>query len=122
PITNCNMKGWESKDQFDVCIEARAFKVGIHPLCTNRLKTGPFHRWLDREYPVDPETKRNDEIIIYYGFEAGETKRIERRRKILGDKGYQTAFPLAEWPRTIHSTREVGVEPPVTYSVWKHAN
>jgi hypothetical protein len=122
PITYCNMDGWETKDQFDVCIEAKAFKVGIHPLCTNRLKTGPFHRWLDAEYPVDPETGRNDEIVIYYGFEDGEVKRIERRREILGKKGYQSAYPLAEWPRTIFSTREIGVEPPVTYAVWKHAN
>lgn len=36
--------------------------------------------------------------------------------------GYRTAFPLAEWDRTIQSTREIGIEPPSSYAIWKHAN
>ncbi|GGG18369.1 hypothetical protein [Paenibacillus abyssi] len=122
PITYANMPGWDEKDQFDVSVEAKAFKAGVHPLCTNRLKTAPFHKWLETTYPLDPETGRNDEIIIYYGFEAGETERIERRRRILQAKGYQSAYPLAEWSNTISSTREFGVNPPETYDIWKHAN
>jgi hypothetical protein len=121
-ITYANMPGWNEKDQFDVCVEAKAFKAGVHPLCTNRLKTTPFNKWLDDHSPPDPETGRNDEIIIYYGFEAGETERIERRRSILQAKGYRSAYPLAEWKNTIKSTREIGVAPPETYQIWKHAN
>ncbi|WP_217597147.1 hypothetical protein [Cohnella sp. GbtcB17] len=121
PITYANMDGWETKDQFDVCIEAKAFKVGVHPLCTNRLKTAPFHRWLADTFPVEAGTCRTD-VTIYYGFEAGEPARIERRRGILGDKGYRTCFPLAEWTRTIASTTDIGISPPATYAIWKHAN
>ncbi|MCY9665814.1 hypothetical protein M5X11_12700 [Paenibacillus alginolyticus] len=31
-ITYANMLFWNEKDQFDVCVEAKAFKVGVHPL------------------------------------------------------------------------------------------
>lgn len=122
PVTYVNMPGWEVKDQFDVCVDSKAFKVGVHPLCTNRLKTAPFHTWLGTQFPVNRETGRNDELVIYYGFDAGEQQRIERRRSILAAKGYRANFPLAEWPRTINSTREIGIDPPATYAVWKHAN
>lgn len=46
-ITYCNMDGWDAKDQFDVVVEAGAFKVGTGTaLCTNRMKTQPFEDWL----------------------------------------------------------------------------
>jgi hypothetical protein len=122
PITYVNMKDWDKRDQFDVCMEAKAFKVGIHPLCTNRLKTAPFHSWLNKNYPVDPLTGRNDELVIYYGFEPHEKVRIKRRTEILAKKGYKSAYPLADWPRTIQCTSDIGVMPPNTYDIWKHAN
>lgn len=122
PITYANHPEWESKDQFDVCVDAKAFKVGVHPLCTNRLKTAPFHKWLDKEYPIDAKTGQNENVVLYYGFETGETVRIERRRRILQEKGYESDYPLATWENTISSTREVGIEPPVTYEIYKHAN
>lgn len=121
PITYANMAGWKEKDQFDVCMEAKAFKVGIHPLCTNRIKTAPFHKWLAETFPVESGSCRDD-VTIYYGFEAGELARIERRRSILREKGYLTCFPLAEWPDLISSTQDIGIEPPETYEIWKHAN
>lgn len=121
PITFVNMRGWDEKDQFDVCVEAKAFKVGVHPLCTNRLKTAPFHKWLYENFPVDPRTCRSD-VTIYYGFEAGEPQRIDRRRGILGEKGYRSCFPLAEWSRTLRSTADICVRPPASYAIWKHAN
>jgi hypothetical protein len=122
PITFANMENWETKDQFDVCMDAKAFKVGVHPLCTNRIKTAPFHKWLEVEYPVDKETGKREDIILYYGFEAKETERMKRRTMILGNKGYMTDYPLATWKRTIFSTTEIGIEPPNTYDIWKHAN
>lgn len=104
-------------DQFDVCMKAKAFKVGMGTeLCTSRLKTEPFLAWL-REHHADPTT-----ATCYYGFEGHELARIERRRRILGELGYQVAFPVAEWKQTLQSTRELGIEPPRTYDVWKHAN
>ncbi|ALS10013.1 hypothetical protein ABE82_26770 (plasmid) [Paenibacillus peoriae] len=121
PITYVNMPDWDTKDQLDVCVDAKAFKVGIHPLCTNRLKTAPFHKWLDQNYPVRKGSCRTD-VTLYYGFEKDEPARIERRRSILGEKGYRTAFPLKEWSGIISCTREIGIEPPLTYDVWKHAN
>lgn len=103
-------------DQFDVSMIARAFKVGDgSELCTNRLKTAPFGNWLSKNYP--PGT-----ITIYYGFDAKERDRIIRRTKILDSQGYKSAYPLADWQRTIHSTKEIGIEPPGTYSLFKHAN
>lgn len=116
PITYANHARVDEWDHFDVVQHAGAFKgKNGHELCTHYLKTKPFGVWLKAN--VDP---RN--ATIYYGFDANETARITRRAGIMGAQGYRTAYPLASWRRTIQSTREIGVEPPLTYSMWKHAN
>lgn len=116
PITFANMPGFESKDQFDVVVEAQAFKVGNGTaLCTNRLKTGPFEKYLAEHF-------EDKNCVLYYGFDPQEKARIQRRAQILGVQGYRTAFPLAFWRRTIQSTQEIGIAPPLTYSVFKHGN
>lgn len=116
------MPGWETKNQFDVCVESKAFKTPRgHHLCTTRLKTEPFYSWLKEFYPV-PKGQIRDDVTIYYGFESWEPNRIDRRRKHLEDMGYKTAFPLSEWERSIYSTLEVGVKPSETYEIWSHAN
>lgn len=115
-ITYANMEGVETKDQFDVVVEAQAFKVGNGTaLCTNRLKTAPFDKYLNDFFP-------DKNCVIYYGFDLKEKQRIQRRAQILGVKGYKTEFPLARWERTIQSTQEIGITPPLTYSTFKHAN
>lgn len=116
PITQADHARVGEWDQFDVVRHARAFKVrNGEELCTSRLKTEPFRRWLATN--ASPGT-----ATIYYGFDASEVRRIRRRASIMAAQGYETAFPLAHWPRTIQSTREIGVEPPLTYSTFKHAN
>jgi hypothetical protein len=116
PITYANHPRWQEMDQFDVVIEAGAFKVDRGPeLCTSRLKTEPFRAWLDAFAPPGSCT-------VFYGFDPHETVRIQRRATILGEQGYETDYPLALWAKTIKSTREIGVEPPLDYAVWKHAN
>lgn len=104
-------------DQFDVCVQAQAFKVdGGQELCTNRLKTGPFMEWLAAN--ADPAN-----TTIYYGFSAAELRRVQRRSGIMGALGWRTDYPLAVWKdRTIRSTSEVGIPRPLTYSVFKHGN
>ena len=121
PITFANIKGLpaeELPDQFDVVVDAAAFKVGSGTeLCTSRLKTEPFMKWLKDNHPT------GEDCIIYYGFDANEKKRIQRRSGILGVQGYKTDYPLALWEdRTIHSTKEIGIEPPMQYEHFKHAN
>ena len=108
PITYANHPNWDTKDQFDVCIDAKAFKVGRGTeLCTSRLKTQPFTKWLDANSPKGQD-------IIYYGFDANESVRIQRRVGILSEMGYHSDYPLAFWQdRTIHSTLEIGIEPPL---------
>jgi len=116
PITYANHPNFDTVDQFDVVRRARAFKVrNGQELCTARLKTEPFAAWLGVYCPPGTAT-------VYYGYDAAETSRIRRRAAALGAQGYATDFPLALWPRTITSTREIGIEPPLDYDVWKHAN
>lgn len=117
PVTYCNMDGWETKDQFDVVIEAGAFKVGNGTaLCTNRMKTRPFEAWLKDN--TDPAN-----TIIYYGFDAHEKTRIQRRSSHLGGLGFRTDYPVALWTtRSIQATEEIGILRPNTYSEFKHAN
>lgn len=116
-ITYANMDGWDTKDQFDVTVEIGAFKVGNGTeLCTNRLKTAPFYKWLKDNVP-------NKNCVIYYGFDPNEITRIQRRSSILGQQGYKTDYPLALWKeRTIKSTNEITITPPLTYGMFKHAN
>lgn len=121
-ITPANMDGWEEKDQLDVCMEISAFKVGDGTaLCTNRLKTQPFYKWLDNNFPSKPFEPRND-VVVLYGFDKHETARIQRRVGVLASKGYKTDFPLALWERTIQDTKEIGISKPETYKIFKHAN
>lgn len=121
PITYANIGGIddpnELPDQFDVCESAKAFKVvSGQELCTNRLKTAPFNEWLANN------VSDKDKVVIYYGFDANEKNRITRRSTILGSQGYRTDYPLAFWDRTIQSTAEIGIEPPMQYEHFKHAN
>ena len=120
PITFANVDGLDAEslpDQFDVVVKAGAFKVGSgSELCTSRLKTEPFMRYLAAN--CDP---RN--TTIYYGFDADERARIQRRSQILGVQGWTTDFPLATWQnRTIGQTIQVGINPPMQYGYFKHAN
>lgn len=106
-------------DQFDVCVQASAFKVeNGQELCTNRLKTRPFMKWLG-------EHAAPGECTIYYGFDntPRERKRIQRRSGIMGAQGYKTDYPLALWKeRTIWATEEIGIPRPSTYQVFIHGN
>jgi hypothetical protein len=116
PVTYCNAPGWDTKDQFDVVIEAGAFKVGKGTaLCTNRMKTRPFEDWL--------KVNAGPEDVIYYGFDLKEKARIQRRSSHLGSLGFATDYPLALWQeRTIWATEEIGIVRPNTYELFKHGN
>jgi len=116
-ITYANHLQWDEKDQFDVCIDAKAFKVGSGTaLCTNRLKTQPFEKYLKEHH-------QEKDCIIYYGFDKNEGARIQRRIGHLGGLGFKTDYPLALWDvRTITSTKQIGIDPPNTYEDFKHAN
>lgn len=122
PITYANMPGWEEKDQFDVCIDLGIFtgRPG-KALCTHKLKTEPFHKWLTENYPSKVGELRDD-VRIVYGFDTSETTRITRRVGIMAAMGYETEFPLLWENRTIIDTEEIGIKRPITYEIFNHAN
>lgn len=115
PITPANMPGWATTPPLAVAVANKAFKAFNHPaFCTSRLKTEPFYKWLN-EHGTE-----GDEVI--YGFDPNETNRMARRAAVMADMGYKAVFPLADWPRTIYATEEVGIQRPITYQTFKHAN
>jgi hypothetical protein len=121
PITFANIQGITNPedipDQFDVCTKSKGFKFhkGTE-ICTSRLKTEPFKKFLDVHFP-------DKNCVIYYGFDANEKARIQRRSSILAEMGYRTDFPLALWQeRTIRDTTEIGILRPNTYEMFKHGN
>lgn len=122
-ITYANMDGWEELDQFDVCMRENAFKYGIQSsaLCTQKLKTEPFKKWLDENYPVE-KGEICDEITVMYGFDKVETTRITRRVGVMAVIGYKTDFPMLWDNRTIQEIEEIGIKRPRTYDIFKHAN
>lgn len=122
PITYANMTDWETMTPLEVCKKAGAFQVNAgQALCTHRLKTEPFHKWLKENYPAK-EGKTREDIILIYGFDLKEKHRIQRRSSILGAMGYRTDYPLAFWERSIKTTEEIGIHRPRTYGIYKHAN
>lgn len=116
PITYVNHPDPEA-NQFSVCVQAQAFKVDKGPeLCTSRLKTEPFMRWLAANVP-------DQDCTIYYGYDKNEMHRVQRRIGILGPQGWKTDYPLALWKdRTIVESSEIGIARPLGYSQFKHAN
>lgn len=117
PITYANHPEFEKKDPLDIVMELGGFKFKNNSvLCTYNLKTKPFHKYLDQNFP-------DKNCIIYYGFDANEKVRIQRRIGILSDLGYKSDYPLALWKdRTIRETSEVGISKPNTYELFKHSN
>lgn len=121
-ITYANMEDWESKTPIRVCRELGGWKFGNSPiLCTTKLKTEPFNKWLKENYPIKKGQVRED-LVILYGFDMNEKARIQRRASILGQQGYKTDFPLAFWNRTIENIEEIGIERPKVYELHRHAN
>lgn len=117
PITYVNFKDSNIKDQFDVILDKGSFvnTKTRQALCTSVMKTEPFMEWL--------KTFNKDDIIIYYGFDKKEKERINRRSSILSAQGYKSDYPLALWvERTIYDTKEIGIERPMLYNKFKHAN
>lgn len=115
PITYANMPGWENTPPLAVAIKNKGFKAYNSPaFCTSRLKTEPFHRWLAEH------GERGDSVV--YGFDAEETNRMSRRWAVMQAMGYKAVFPLADWERTIRATEEIGIDRPITYQTYKHAN
>lgn len=125
-ITYANYKGLpaeELPDQFDISLKNSTGGFGFkqpgtgNAFCTWDLKTKPFEAYLLANHAPGA-------AIIYYGFDDDEQHRILRRRFILGAKGYETCFPLAEWAPTEHYEyiHQAGIKPPSGYSTYKHAN
>lgn len=123
PITYANMQGWESMDQFDIALKSRFLGHGVPggAICTNRLKTEPFKKYLDENFPASRE-QPNNEAVILYGFDPKEINRMRRRAAIMRDMGYFVDFPLMWENRTIHDIEEIGIRRPATYAIYNHAN
>jgi len=122
-ITYANMEGWETKTPLRICKEIGGFKFGPTgtALCTSYLKTKPFYKWLEKNYPVKKGEMRED-IKILYGFDKSEPNRIQRRVGVMQIKGYYTDFPLAYWERTIERTEDIKIQRPEVYQLFRHAN
>lgn len=129
PITYANIrdivKDSAIPSQFEVCVESGALTdQNGNALCTSRLKTEPFYKYLNYNFNAVPSLfEAHKDCIIYYGFDKKEKARIQRRSSILGAMGYKSAYILATWEdRTIFSTNEIGIVPPLTYDLYEHAN
>lgn len=126
PITYANINGITDPDlipdQFDVCMKAETLtSPNGNALCTTFLKTEPFMKFLSDNFPPIG-TLFHIPCVVYYGFDPKESARMTRRTGILGALGYKTDYPLTWKERTILNSREIGIEPPSTYSVYEHAN
>lgn len=117
PITYANHPKWDTMDQFDVSVNTKSFKgaTGM-AICTSLLKTKPFNDYLKANFA-------DKNCVIYYGFDKNEMHRVQRRASILAGQGFKSDYPLALWPELKYtSTSEVGIERPLAYTSFKHAN
>jgi hypothetical protein len=115
-ITYANHKDWEEATPVSVCVDAGAWKIGSgHILCTNRLKTDPFKKWMLKN---DPEC----ENIYVYGMDLNEPTRVSRRAQMMGLMGYKTEFPML-WPEEeIVRLESIGIDPGSVYKTFNHSN
>ncbi|WP_343009772.1 hypothetical protein [Clostridium celatum] len=122
-ITYANMEGWQYKTPLRICKELGGFKFGnSSAMCTTKLKTEPFYKWLKENYPVKKGEVRED-VRIVYGFDSNETARIQRRIGVMLNMGYRCEFPLAFWSeRNIENIEEIGIKRPKTYELMRHGN
>tara|TARA_R110000868_G_scaffold203612_2_gene451515 strand:- start:393 stop:1262 length:870 start_codon:yes stop_codon:yes gene_type:complete len=127
-ITYVNIDGIKDENlipnQFEVCLKAGAMtSFNGHALCTAKLKTEPFYKWLEINYQRgDNLFAKQKQCIIYYGFDIKEFARMQRRSSLLGAMGYKTDYPCLWKDRTIHKISEIGIIRPATYEVFEHAN
>lgn len=115
-ITYANHKDWETATPVSVCVDAGAWKVGSGQiLCTNRLKTEPFLRWMKENDP-------NKENVYVYGFDKNEPSRVNRRSQIMGSMGYKTLFPMLWDESEIVKLDDIGIDPGKIYETFNHSN
>ena len=116
-ITYANNPRWEELTPVSNALELSGFQFAPgKALCTKELKTKPFYKWLE-ENAINKK-----EWVVYYGFDKDEPDRISNRTTIMRSMGFNTDYPLANWDRTILGTEEIGINRPITYKIFKHAN
>ena len=115
-ITFANHKDWNTATPVSVCVDAGAWKVGRGKiLCTNRLKTDPFMKWMKENDPDGAYT-------YVYGLDRTELSCITRRAQIMGEMGYKTTFPML-WPDSmIVRLEDIGIDPGKIYDTFNHSN
>ena len=115
-ITYANHKNWEEATPVKVCVDAGAWKVGSGQiLCTNRLKTDPFVKWMKEN---DPKC----EYTYVYGFDKDEPSRVNRRSQIMGEMGYKTLFPMLWNESEIVRLEDIGIDAGAIYDKFNHSN
>jgi hypothetical protein len=115
-VTYANHKDWDTATPVSVCIDAGAWKIGNgNILCTNRLKTDPFKKWMLEN---DPKC----ENVYVYGFDLNEPSRITRRSQIMGAMGYKTAFPMTWDESDIVRLENIGIDAGAAYKTFNHSN
>lgn len=126
-ITYANMDNWEDETPISICRKIGGFKFGNgQAMCTTKLKTEPFHKWLRQNYPVSKDIisagKVREDVVFLYGFDKEEVSRIQRRIGVMANMGYKVDFPLAYWDNPVKTPEEFGIKRPRTYNLYKHAN
>lgn len=138
-------------NQFEVCEKKGTFvnPTNRQILCTFVLKTEPFYNFLKtiekenicayygfdkneldrvdrRKTILNDEGIKSDFPLALWGLGS-----FDNLQKYLKEKGCKNPKAIAKienyvnndnFERTIYSTKEIGIEPPNTYNVWKHAN
>lgn len=115
-VTYANHKRWEEATPIEVCVDAKAWKVrNGQSLCTNRLKTAPFTKWLKENDP-------SCENVYVYGFDKSEQTRVNRRSQIMGSMGYKTLFPMLWDECDIVKLEDIGIDAGAIYETFNHSN
>ena len=119
PITFANHKDFENMTPIKVCVDLGGWKFHKGDiLCTNRLKTAPFYKWIKEN---DPEHNH----VYLYGFDNTPDERVRMNKRIaaMGAMGCKTDYPLITWGKLkVENTEDVGIERPNVYSQFQHAN
>lgn len=124
PIIYANRENFQIDTPLSLCRQKKLICFGVgNSICTYYLKTEPFKKWLQDNFPVC-NGQISQEITLVYGFDKTEPKRVERRNAHLLKMGYLSEYPLAKGNQTymLQDIRQLGIALPETYMYTKHAN
>lgn len=105
----------DGRDPWEVFVDEKFIGNSRVDPCSKILKRQFMEKWC-------AERAKGEEIVLVYGLDWSERTRVERHRKRLAERGWDSEYPMDERPyvtkdETFDWMRSEGLEPPRLYAL-----